>query len=209
MMNRCKGESGRHNYWLRYRFENSSSEGDMYSSDEAPYGVYRELFGIGVSTNARDNTSTKYLTSTTINRCKGEKGRHNYWPNNKYNNYSSSEPDYSSDEILYEAPYETSDHGSLPHAQCSACSPSEYLEESSGEVEPVQMACMVVYHHFKGPIILNSCGNSRQTPFLYLNWVWVAVQMSDMASNNRIFSSIKIVCALGLRPIPMTRESWF
>ena len=116
----------------------------MYSSDEAPYGVYWESFGIGASTNVRGGTSTKHSTSTTINRCKGERGRHNYRPKNEYNNYSSSEPDYSSDEIPYEAPYETlykapyktSDHGSSPHARYSAHSPSEYLEESSGEVEP-------------------------------------------------------------------------
>jgi hypothetical protein len=37
-----------------------------------------ESFGIGVSANARDGTSAKYLTSTMINRCNGERGRHNY-----------------------------------------------------------------------------------------------------------------------------------
>ena len=36
-----------------------------------------ESFGIGVSANARNSTSAKYSTSTTINRCNGERGRHN------------------------------------------------------------------------------------------------------------------------------------
>jgi hypothetical protein len=36
-----------------------------------------ESFGVGVSANARDSTSAKYSTSTTINRCNGERGRHN------------------------------------------------------------------------------------------------------------------------------------
>ena len=78
-----------------------------------------ESFGIGVSANARNSTSAKYLTSTMINRCNGERGWHNY-----QSNYSSSEPDYSLDEMLYEAPYETlyeapyetSDHSSSPPA---------------------------------------------------------------------------------------------
>ena len=97
-----------------------------------------ESFGIGVSANAKNSTSAKYLTSTIINRCNGERGWHNYRPN-----YSSSEPDYSSDEMLYEAPYETlyeapyetSDHGSSPPAWCSACSLREDLEYSLGEVK--------------------------------------------------------------------------
>jgi hypothetical protein len=37
-----------------------------------------ELFGTGVSTNARGGTSTKNSAITTINRCKGERGQHNY-----------------------------------------------------------------------------------------------------------------------------------
>jgi hypothetical protein len=147
MVNRCKGERGRHNYRSRYGFENSSSEGDMYSSNEDPYGEYGESFGVGVSTNTRDSTSSKYSTSTSINHCNGERGQHNYRPKNEYNKYSSSEPDYSLDEMPYEASYKTSDHGSSPHARDSAHSPSECLEDLSGEVEPVRMACMVVYHH--------------------------------------------------------------
>jgi hypothetical protein len=58
-VNRCKGERGRHNYRSRYGFENSSSEGDMYSSNEDPYGEHGESFGVGVSTNTRDGTSSK------------------------------------------------------------------------------------------------------------------------------------------------------
>jgi hypothetical protein len=89
-MNHCKGESGQHKYRPRYRFENSSSEGDMYSLDEAPYRAYRESesLGIGVSANARGGTSTKISTSTMINHCKGERGQHNYQPKKEYNNES-------------------------------------------------------------------------------------------------------------------------
>jgi hypothetical protein len=50
-------------------------------------------------------------------------------------------------ETLYEALYKTSDHGSSPPARHSARSLREDSEYSSGEVEPVRMACMVVYHH--------------------------------------------------------------
>jgi hypothetical protein len=50
-------------------------------------------------------------------------------------------------ETLYKAPYKTSDHGSSPPARRSARSLREDSEYLSGEVEPVRMACMVVYHH--------------------------------------------------------------
>jgi hypothetical protein len=71
------------------------------------------------------------------NKCQAHKAGSSFWGARLTNNYSSSKPDYSSDEMPCKAPYETSNHGSLPHARYSACSPSEYLEESSGEVEPV------------------------------------------------------------------------
>jgi hypothetical protein len=66
--NYCKGESGRHKYQPRYRLENSSSEGDMYSSDEAPYRAYRESLGIGVSANTRGSTSTKISSKRMMMR---------------------------------------------------------------------------------------------------------------------------------------------
>ena len=108
----------------------------------------KQLSGVGVSTNARDGASAKYSTSTTINRCNGERGQHNYQPN-----YSSSEPDYSSNEMLYgalyetlyEALYKTSDHGSSPPARHSAPSLREDSEYSSGEVEPVRMRTSVIW----------------------------------------------------------------